>query len=141
MKILFYGFRSFRYAYLQFMRTNLKVNILYTSTHLSSCNTIEHYMHSPMQWSLSWWRREFPCPSRKAPSPTQSPIKEVPDFFPGLYRPQPVPDTFSVEDANWMERYLRFPSVPASACHGVTYCRSRLKNENVLYLCFVRRAL
>jgi len=36
---------------------------LYTSTHLSSCNIIEHYLHSQLQWSLSRWGRKFPCPS------------------------------------------------------------------------------
>ena len=51
------------------------VNILYTSKFLSSCNITEHYMHSLLQWSVSRWSREVPCQSRKAPSPTQSPIK------------------------------------------------------------------
>jgi hypothetical protein len=72
----------------------------------------------------SLWGREFPCPSRRAPRPTQSPAQWLLSF-PRAERPGRVlttpPPLFSAEFANRLVLYLVLPCVPAKVCNGVTF--------------------
>jgi hypothetical protein len=37
--------------------------------------------------SNTWWKRDFPDPSKQVPTPTQPPVQWVPVPFPGVERP------------------------------------------------------
>jgi len=91
---------------------------------------------------LPWWRRwysdalragrsgdhiplssSFPVPTQNGPRSARPPAKGLSGLSPGLKslgRGDDHQPNSSAEGMNVLELYLRFPSVPAQACHGVT---------------------